>query len=141
MTRREALALGGSATFLTGFGLGAGVAQDRDAALLTLLARFDALEQQRRRMLLAIGDDRAAEEHAEAVLDALEAEQAQLHPLICASRAGTLAGLHARGLSLTQWAPQLLAPAEPAWDQQAVAAVLRDLVALPGNMNAVSFSA
>lgn len=141
MNRREALALGGSATFLTGFGLGAGVAQDRDTALLTLLARFDSLERQRRRMLLAIGDDLAAEEQAEAVLDALEAEQAQLHPLICASRAGTLAGLRARGLSLTQWAPQLLTPAAPGWDQQAVAALLRDLVALPGNMNAVSFSA
>lgn len=141
MNRREALAIGGSATFLTGFGLGAGMAQDRDAPLLTLLARFDALEGQRRRMLLAIGNDMAAEEQAEAVLNALEAAQAQLHPLICASRAATLSGLHARGLSLTHWAPQLLAPAAPGWDQQAVAALLRDLLALPGNMNAVSFSA
>ncbi|WP_439597973.1 hypothetical protein [Falsiroseomonas sp.] len=91
--------------------------------------------------LLAIGNDVAAEERAEAALDMLEAEQARLHPVICASRASTLAGLGARGRSLTQWAPHLLVPDASCWAQQATAALLRDLVAIGGNMNVMSFSA
>lgn len=131
MSRRALLATGG----LTLAGACIGVAalpDDRDANLLALLAEFERLEAE----IYALGaacetvEDEAA---IDAARDRLIEAQDRLYAPIVATRAQTLAGIQARARNLPRWAPHLLV-SEPGagWDHQFTAALLRDLIALPG---------
>lgn len=121
----------GAASFATGFGALAALPDDRDAELLALLARFDALERQ----IIAnpLGEEEDTGSPKDRLVADLHEAQARLYPAIIGLPTFTTAGVKARARSLALWAPDLLHPRDKVcWGDQLGAAILRGALTLPG---------
>lgn len=101
------------------------LAANPDAALLSMIAEFDALEHRFRASLDSILDDDEREAANEPIMD----RQDELFPLICETRAVTQAGIKARARMIALSYPDLFEREEGSWDTLMVRALVRDLTA------------
>lgn len=129
-TRRGLMALASSAAMRPAMAVGAA---HPDAELLEACARFRALNDRHAAIYNAeYGPEFPDDDSKDAAWSIHRPQQSAALDALCAARATTLEGVVARGLTLAEYAPDLMDPDERSdyVDDRQIMALLRDLVAL-----------
>ncbi len=104
-SRRQLLASAPTALALSGAAVAAPSTINSDAALIALCAEFEALEH---KAIAAFATTDEEQDHADAVADTIDHEQAPIVTAITACRPTTLAGFTALANIAVLWNPELI---------------------------------
>lgn len=127
MNRRDLLAAAPPAALaLSGVAVAAPATVNPDAALISLCAKFEALE---RKAEAALATNDEEQDRADAIAETIHQEQAPIVAAITACRPTTLAGFTALAGIAMLWRPELIeaSPAQGDTGERLIAALVRGL--------------